>query len=472
MPVRSCAPSLVVLGSSSLIPPSQFVMRAQRGITPTAMDSPSAVTRPVRQHAFAKPTPKYIARPQTPASRPQRQRSEPSATLAPAPIPPVLPAQSLRWWLARSTQLAPEHKNGWVLAVILEEYAREEFTARACEKETFAQRMESAGLGSLLQPRGTPRQHCAALASAASSADALLDENAQRYMLATISSSLSSYASGLKCWAAFNDALGTRQHFPASETAILQFGAMFRKGSTYEKYLHHIAWAHRFLRLPNTWLTPAVKQAIRGAKRNVEPTREKLAIDSKTALKLIRTSINKGEFVMAALMAISRMFLLRVPSEGIPLEWHGEHSWIDISSHAASITLARRKNSRTPVTLTRKCCCESSGKHLCAVHWLRRLRELQPHHSGRLFDFTIASFTANLRSCVDDLSLLSLRGVSSHAFRRGMAQDILSLGGSLAVLLRAGDWSSSAYLRYVKVSQPEDAAIAQAVIHVSDSEAE
>ena len=252
----------------------------------------------------------------------------------------------------------------------------------------------------------------------------------------------------------------------------LQFGAIFRKGSTYEKYLQRVAWAHRFLRLPTDWFTASVRQAIRGAKRSPGVIREKLAIHSKDAQRLIKESVRLGHRDMAALMSIARLFLLRVPSEGVPLEWNGDHSWVTLSPQQATITLARRKNSRVPVTLTRKCCCAVSGVDLCAVHWLLKLRTMGPGHDGRIFNFTISAFNKHLRTCATRLSMTSLTGMSSHAFRRGMAQDILALGGSLAVLLRAGDWSSSAYLRYVKTAQPEDAAIAQAVIHVSDSEDE
>ena len=53
-----------------------------------------------------------------------------------------------------------------------------------------------------------------------------------------------------------------------------------------------------------------------------------------------------------------------------------------------------------------------------------------------------------------------------------MAQDIVSAGGSLAVLLKAGDWHSKAFLTYLRESQPEDEAVAQLVINVSDSEIE
>ena len=53
-----------------------------------------------------------------------------------------------------------------------------------------------------------------------------------------------------------------------------------------------------------------------------------------------------------------------------------------------------------------------------------------------------------------------------------MAQDIVSAGGSLAVLLRAGDWHSKAFFKYLRESQAQDEAAAQFVINVSDSEDE
>ena len=226
-------------------------------------------------------------------------------------------------------------------------------------------------------------------------------------MLATIQASMSTYSSGLKCWAAFNDALGRRQHFPATETMALQFGAVFRNGSTYEKYLQHVAWAHRFLRLPTDWFTASVKQAIRGAKRTPGVVREKLAIHSKDAQPLIKESVRLGHHDMAALMAIARLFLLRVPSEGVPLEWDGDHSWVSLSPQQATITLARRKNSRVPVTLTRKCCCAVSGVDFCAVHWLLMLRSANPEHDGRVVDFTSAAFTKQHRACAARLAMTS-----------------------------------------------------------------
>ena len=53
-----------------------------------------------------------------------------------------------------------------------------------------------------------------------------------------------------------------------------------------------------------------------------------------------------------------------------------------------------------------------------------------------------------------------------------MAQDIVSHGGSLAELLRAGGWHSKAFLTYLKETQPADVAVSQMVIDVSDSDDE
>ena len=58
----------------------------------------------------------------------------------------------------------------------------------------------------------------------------------------------------------------------------------------------------------------------------------------------------------------------------------------------------------------------------------------------------------------------------THSLRRGIAQDIMDMGGSLPTLLNAGDWASSAYLKYLRTSQTEDLAVAQANMCLSDSE--
>ena len=51
-----------------------------------------------------------------------------------------------------------------------------------------------------------------------------------------------------------------------------------------------------------------------------------------------------------------------------------------------------------------------------------------------------------------------------------MARDIVDAGGSLASLLRAGDWKSAAFLRYLRENQTEEKAVTDLIIDHSDSE--
>ena len=79
-------------------------------------------------------------------------------------------------------------------------------------------------------------------------------------------------------------------------------------------------------------------------------------------------------------------------------------------------------------------------------------------------------FLSKLRAYAAECGVKEYARCGTHAFRRGLAQDIVSAGGTLTVLLRAGGWQSKAFLTYLRQSQPEDEAVSQAVINLSDSE--
>ena len=53
-----------------------------------------------------------------------------------------------------------------------------------------------------------------------------------------------------------------------------------------------------------------------------------------------------------------------------------------------------------------------------------------------------------------------------------MAQDIVDAGGSLATLLKAGGWCSSAYTQYLRENQSVDVAASVVLIYLSDTEEE
>ena len=418
-----------------------------------------------------KATPKSHATPKCQARRVNAARMDDLLSAEDDGDPATLEAERherYRWWISRSHNLPEEHRSGWVLSVIMDEFANEQQFSEACQMEVFSQRMDAAGLGPLLQPKMTPRQRCRAYAEASDQRAALADEQTQRIMLLSVQASLKSYAAGIKCWAAFMDAAGHRVHFPASEQMVLRWCSMFSNAGTLSHYVTHLRWAHRFLRLSEAWDTKTVRQVVKGVGKVATPRRPKTAVTSKTVQALIKEAVKDDKPDMACLMAVGRLFMLRIPSEGIPLEWNGTHSSIEVDEQRAVITLATRKNSRVPVKLVRRCCCVSSGRSLCAVHWL--LRHRAHGGEGRLFKFGVNQFVNRVRTYATKLGMDELRRVSTHAFRRGMAQDILDLGGNVATLLRAGDWSSSAFLKYVRYAQPQEVAISQAVIDVSDSD--
>ena len=290
-------------------------------------------------------------------------------------------------------------------------------------------------------------------------------------MVKAIERSIPAYISGLKCWGAFNDAIGIPIHFPATEKVVLQYTAMFSNSSTLQQYLKHLRWAHRLLRMSNAWDTPALQQVVRGVRKSGPPAQPKVALNSGQVKRMVGIAVKHGLAEIAALMAIARLFLLRVPSEALPLEWDGEHSSISLTADTATIVLMRRKNVTTPTSMTRVCCCSSSGRGLCAVHWLHALKCKAANEScNRVFSISLLDFRKHLQVLAGMVGVLVPGRVGTHAFRRGMAQDIVDAGGSMAMLLRAGEWRSSAFLRYLREAQPQEAAVAQVVINLSDSD--
>ena len=196
--------------------------------------------------------------------------------------------------------------------------------------------------------------------------------------------------------------------------------------------------------------------------------RRKVALHSKDVKVMIKLVMDTDPEV-AALISVSRLFRFRVPSEALPLQWNGERSSVQLYEGKAVVTLAKRKNTRAPSELVRECCCPTSGRTLCAVHWLHRLRELAPERN-QVFETPLHRFRQTLVNLAREAGVVDWCHVSTHSFRRGMAQDIIDTGCLLSVLFRAGGWSSSAYTEYLRQDQGCEAAVGQAVIMLSDSE--
>ena len=89
---------------------------------------------------------------------------------------------------------------------------------------------------------------------------------------------------------------------------------------------------------------------------------------------------------------------------------------------------------------------------------------------ANLFDRSPSAFVSDLRRYAAAVGLPDHERLGSHAFRRGMARDILDAGGSLAALLKAGDWRSAAFIAYLRENQAEETAVSRLVVDHLDPE--
>ena len=87
-----------------------------------------------------------------------------------------------------------------------------------------------------------------------------------------------------------------------------------------------------------------------------------------------------------------------------------------------------------------------------------------------MFDVPLHQARMWIKRAAKEAGVEDWQNVGTHAFRRGMAQDIVDSGCPLSVLLRAVGWSSSAFAEYLRADQGQDGAVGQAVIYLSDSD--
>ena len=417
-------------------------MASNTNITPCA---PTFITEPKLKRkrsqapeTIPKAKAKVQARPFPPSTYPAHAIPVPKQGSTPRQIQNPAQGHAVpdpdQWWISKSLELPDDRRNGWVLAWIIETHFKEHVVVEACGKTSYVDRMREAGLGELLVDTTKPRKRCAVIAQATAHKLALLAEQGQRRKIDSIGGSWTSYASGLKCYAAFCDGMRYVPHFPATEAMMINFAAIFTSADTLAQYVKHVKWAHRFLNLDDRgWYTGALQQVMRGMKKTAAKPPNRPALTGKQVKTMVQEAVKNGDTEVAAMLAISRHFMLRVPSEAVPMEWDGTHSRVEISDKGCSITLSKRKNRRFPSTLKRTCCCKESGKWLCSIHWLLKLQSLGTS-TTRVFTIDKAYFARRVKELAEHAGVPGASTCGTHSLRRGMAQDILDMGGLAASL--------------------------------------
>ena len=177
--------------------------------------------------------------------------------------------------------------------------------------------------------------------------------------------------------------------------------------------------------------------------------------------------MGRGRTDLARLFAVARTWLFRVSDELIPLQFDGasgldpdDTRWHSAVAFAyrngkvtrATVTLRTRKNAPQGDQLTRFCTCGPvpESQVLCGVCALRGqvLDRQRDGASPRAPLFDLLQGPAALKAFRAAAAEVGL-SATWHAFRRGMATDMLVGGSSLAEILLAGGWKSAAFPRYL-----------------------
>ena len=168
------------------------------------------------------------------------------------------------------------------------------------------------------------------------------------------------------------------------------------------------------------------------------------------------------------------VFLLRVPSEGLPMAAHAspegkEVPIFSIQNSEAVLWFPFRKNKLYPSQLVRPCWCRCCPL-TCPVHALGRYMQQWPRGSQPFAHIPKAQALLALRELLSEIGVPDVAEYGTKGFRRGHAEDLRRGGGRLAEILGAGDWSSAAFRNYLDMEKLESDRVAEAHGCLTDSE--
>ena len=307
----------------------------------------------------------------------------------------------------------------------------------------------------------------------------------------TIGKSIASYRAKLNSYFKFCDFLEV-PGLPVDPITVCRYIALFRNGRSAQGYITSLIWLCDALGHPvdvarnevgptgslvviPAWKTRAMRQVLRGSMKATAPPKRAPVLVPNVVVRMVREAMRRNEPTMALAYVLASNFMLRVQDELLPLQTDNlpEHSQIRVvwkdtpggdrgGRHCLVIALKSRKNRPEGASLIRACTCVGDGNlnPMCPVHTFIMWKTAMNRQYGRLFvgvDYT--SFTRVMRIHLGAIIGPDAAFYTSHGFRRGTAQAMLSSGSRLAEILSAGDWRSPAFLAYLDQSQIEEEAI-------------
>ena len=286
--------------------------------------------------------------------------------------------------------------------------------------------------------------------------------------------------SSVRAYSAFALKTG-RVALPPTIDMLLSWSCLFRCSRTFMNYVSNLRTACEIAGLDTSGTRSSLlHKAVRAIdKRRGYVPRPPMFIGFGIIQSMVRqaaASTTPGAQALSMLFLMTYVFLLRLPSECLPLRV-ADHSSADamhqsvVIVHADRLTLrlGRRKNKEGGSELTRKCWC-SKCKLTCPVHTLGPFFMSCGAGSRPFAAFDASGALAALRHWLGILGVRDANKHRTHDIRRGHARDLQQSGASLMEILRAGEWRSAAFLAYMDKCELECDATLEAHLNESSDE--
>ena len=294
--------------------------------------------------------------------------------------------------------------------------------------------------------------------------------------------SINCYMSALRSWGRFcNEVLhnGDDQMPPRVEDLVL-WARRFTNAGTFQNYLSGLSWACDLVGVDTIAFRDPLLRRAKTALKKKQVRRPRRAITLPMVRALMNEAYTEGDAVAASLYCLAYAFLFRVQSELRPIallsggspqeQWlldSPHKSVLSISGDEAVLWIRNRKNTREPTTMRRKCWC-SRCPVTCPYHCALRLLATADVAPQPFLRPSVDRIVKDLRRRVVLCGTLDAAEFTLHCFRRGHARDLCEAGNNLAVILRAGGWTSSAFLAYLDLQKLSDDAVAATADQVDD----
>ena len=256
---------------------------------------------------------------------------------------------------------------------------------------------------------------------------------------------------------------------PPKVNELLAWSTLFRCKKTFSNYLNYVRLGCELQSVDSSVFDNPMLQR---AKRSIEKKGKYIA-RGQMFLRMndVRDLLTLADGItpwrpLAMLFLASYIFLLRVPSEGLPITVNSNgicdgHAVISFNKDELVLNLKSRKNRQHGSSLRRGCWCQKC-KATCPVHVLGAWFKSLPPGQRPFANINQKLALSELRRWLRILEVPGADKYKLHDFRRGHGRDLQASGSNLATILAAGEWKSPAFLCYLDRVELENEAVAEA----------